>query len=156
MASRACRRCHPDDFGVDVQALGSITRGSPSMNHFRLRTTIATALLLIAGVWTVGARAQSTRKWVPIHVFTNTPVADADIVISDPDGKVVFEKDHATNDRGFYPAEIHPIPKSFRVTVLADGMKLSRDVNDYIPRHGEIYVNPVTTMVSRLLDRRPE
>jgi hypothetical protein len=116
---------------------------------------MATALLLIAGAWTVGARAQSISRWAPIHVFTNTPVADADIVVSDPDGKVVFEKDHATNDRGFYPAEIVPIPKSFRVTVLADGMKLSSDVNDYIPGHG-VYVNPVTTMVSRLLDRRPE
>ncbi len=35
-------------------------------------------------------------------LFTNTPVADADIVVSDPDGKVVFERDHATNARGFY------------------------------------------------------
>ncbi|HEX6496306.1 MAG TPA: hypothetical protein VF018_12525 [Acidobacteriaceae bacterium] len=117
---------------------------------------MATALLLIAGVWTVGARAQSTRRWVPIHVFTNTPVADADIVVSDPDGRVVFEKDHATNNRGFYPAEIVHRPKSFRVTVLANGMKLSSDVNDYREVGGEVYVNPVTTMVSRLLDRRPE
>ncbi len=35
-------------------------------------------------------------------------------------------------------------------------MRLSTDVHDYEPVHGVVYVNPVTTMVSRLLDRRPE
>ncbi len=126
------------------------------MDSRRRTTVMTTALLLIAGAWTVGASAQRTRRWVPIHVFTNTPVADADIVVSRPDGKVIFEKDHATNNRGFYPAEIVRRPKSFRVTVFADGMKLSTDVHDYDQVHGEVYVNPVTTMVSRLLDRRPE
>ena len=72
------------------------------------------------------------------------------------DGKVVFEKDHVTNARGFYAAEIDPVPKSFRVTVISDAMRLSTDVHDYEPVHGVVYVNPVTTMVSRLLDRRPE
>jgi hypothetical protein len=145
------------------------------MNDFRLRTTIATALLLIAGVWTVGARAQSEKKeggWVRISAFTNIPVADADIVISEwcghckSDGKLVFEQDHATNDRGFYAAEVHPIPKNFRVTVTWEptqapyrslGMvRMSADVRDHDPMHGLVYVNPVTTIVSRVLDRRPD
>lgn len=128
------------------------------MDNLRLKTVIPTALLLIAGVWTVGARAQNaaqTGGWVRISAFTNIPVADADVVVSDPDGKVVFEKDHVTNARGFYAAEIDPVPKSFRVTVISDAVRLSTDVHDYDPVHGLVYVNPVTTMVSRLLDRRP-
>ncbi len=143
------------------------------MNNRRLRTFIATALLLIAGAWTVDASAQSAKqfekkesRWVPIIAFTNSPVADADIVVTRPDGKVIFEKEHATNARGFYPAEFHPIPKKFRVTVIWEPTKapyrslglviMSTEVNDYDPVNGHVYVNPVTTIVSRLRDRRPE
>lgn len=139
------------------------------MDNRRLRTVIATALLLIAGVWTAGARAESEQNgdgWVRIIAFTNAPLANADIVISDPDGKVVFEKVRATNARGFYAADVDPLPKRFRVTVIRDVdgapyrslglVRLTTDVNNYDPVHGVVYVNPVTTMVSRLLDRRPE
>lgn len=143
------------------------------MDNLRLRTVVATALLLIAGVWTVGARAENVKQlekkergWVPIIAFTNTPVVDADIVVSRENGKVIFEKEHATNARGFYPAEIDSIPKKFRVTVLwvptrapyrsLGLVRMSADVNDYDRANGQVYVNPVTTIVSRLRDRRPE
>jgi hypothetical protein len=142
------------------------------MDNRKFRTVMATALLLIAGAWTVGASAQSAKQlakkesgWVRIIAFTNSPVAKADIVVSRLNGKVVFEQDQATNARGFYPAEIHPVPKNFRVTVTWEAqapyrslglVRMSTDVRNYDPVHGEVYVNPVTTMVSRLLDRRPE
>ena|ERR1700722_7910797 len=114
------------------------------MGNLRLRTVTATALLVIAGVWTSGARAQNAAEngeWVRISAFTNSPVANADIVVSRPDGKVVFEKERATNARGFYAAGIDPLPKSFRVTVTWDAnqapyrslglVRMSTDVHDY-------------------------
>ncbi len=150
------------------------------MDNRRLRTVMAILLLLIAGAWTVGARAQNAAAqqeekeekeekkggWVPVIAFTNSPVANAGIVVSRPNGRVIFEKDHATNARGFYPVELHPIPKRFRVTVIWEPteapfsslglVRMSADVNDYDRVNGRVYVNPVTTIVSRLLDRRPE
>lgn len=144
-----------------------------------LHTQIASAILLIALVLATHASGQNSRNrdghhaddtWVRISVFTDHPLADADVVISRTDGVPIFEREHATNERGFYPALVGRLPRNFRVTVVWEAnresraaafrslgeVRLSADVRNFDRVHGVVYVNPVTTMVSRLLDRRPQ
>lgn len=131
---------------------------------------IATALLLIFGV--ASGQAQSSRSdiWLRISAFTNQPLAGADVAVYSTDGRLLFEKAHATNERGIYPVKLNHVPKDFRVVVAGDPnaqgnssnlfnlgeMVLSADVRNYNPERDVVYVNPVTTMVTGILLQRPD
>jgi len=132
------------------------------------------ALILALGIVAANASASNSPEvgsghrvtWLRISAFTDVPLAEGDVAVYDTAGRRLFQKHHATNSQGVFPARIHALPPDFRVTVTWDGHKendlgrlllggftLSADVQNFDPVHGIVYVNPVTTIVSRVLDR---
>ena len=114
------------------------------------------------------APAGQRHTWLRISAFATAPLANADIDVYDLKGKKIFERRNATNDMGVYPARIDHFPMDFRVTVTGDGpqmqdadlravgkLTLTADVRNFDTTHGVVYVNPVTTLVSRVMDRLP-
>lgn len=96
--------------------------------------------------------------------FAAAPVVGADVRVSvyGPHGWPLVDVPAATNRYGVFPAAV-PSLSSVRVTVSGGTINgqpfpghLSRDVVLTDPAHQIVVVNPVTTLVSRLLDRRPE
>lgn len=107
-------------------------------------------------------RPQPQAVWLQLTAFTDAPVVGASITVQQPEGRVLFEQHAATNDRGAFPAPVRGLPSSFRVIVSEgtingspfDG-RLSADFQSFDPARQIAAVNPVTTLVSRVLDRRP-
>jgi hypothetical protein len=138
------------------------------MRNQMLYRAIATALLLAFGLATGTARAESPQfNWLRISVFTDNPLAGADVAVFATDGQLLFEKANATNVRGIYPVKLMPVPKDFRVVVVGVNpnpshrfnlglVVLSADVHNYNPITDVVYVNPVTTMVTGVKLRHPE
>lgn len=115
--------------------------------------------------------------WLRISAFTDIPLAGADVDVYNTAGRLLFQRQWATNDQGVYPARVKDLPRDFRVTVswdedrdglggsaelpsgrvrrLLGGFKLSADVRNFDPVHGVVYVNPATAIVSRVMDRFP-
>ena len=104
---------------------------------------------------------QPDQTWVRIAAFTDAPLAGATVRITDLYGRVLFHKRDATNIQGVYPALVTDLPREFRVIVISGreqderAFKLSADVRNFDPVHGIVFVNPATTMVSRLIERFP-
>ncbi len=118
--------------------------------------------------------------WLRIAAFTNAPVQRATIRVYDTHGKLLYERHRAKNTRGVFPSLVSELPRDFRVTVvwlvdkededqandsdrgedeadvLAPVATLSADVRNFDRAHGIVFVNPVTTIVSRVLDRFPQ
>jgi len=133
------------------------------------------ALVLMLGVVAANAHGSNSVEfqlsghrltWLRISAFTDLPLADGDVAVYDTAGRLLFEKRHATNSQGVFPARVRALPRDFRVTVAWDGHRendlrrrllagftLSADVENFDPAHGIVFVNPVTTIVSRVLDR---
>lgn len=142
------------------------------MRNQMLCPAIATALLLASGLATGSGRAESQQPnvWLRISAFTDHPLAGADVAVFSKDGRLLFEKENATNARGIYPVKLNPVPKDFRVVVAWDPngqanssnlfnlgeVVLSADVRNYNPATDVVYVNPVTTMVTGVLLHRPD
>ncbi len=139
------------------------------MRNQMLCPAIATALLLVSGVATGSgwAESQQANSWLRISAFTDHPLAGADVAVFSNDGRLLFEKANATNVRGIYPVKIMNLPKEFCVVVTdvdpnvsnrfnLGQVVLSADVRNYNPVRDVVYVNPVTTMVTGLLLRRPD
>jgi hypothetical protein len=129
---------------------------------------IAAALLLVSGLGTGSGLAQSSQPdiWLRVSAFTDHPLAGAGVAVYSMDGQLLFEKANATNARGIYPAKLKYLPKDFRVVVVDANpnvsslfqlglVVLSADVRNYNPVRDVVYVNPVTTMVTGVLLRRP-
>jgi hypothetical protein len=132
-------------------------------------------LALIFGIVAANAHASNSAEvqfsghritWLRISAFTDVPLAQADVAVYDTAGRLLFEKRHATNSQGVFPARMRTLPPDFRVTVAWDGhsendlrrrllggFTLNADVENFDAVHGIVYVNPVTTIVSRVLDR---
>jgi hypothetical protein len=139
------------------------------MRHQMLSPAIATALLLVSGLAIGSGRAESPQpnNWLRISAFTDHPLAGADVAVFSKDGRLLFEKAKATNARGIYPVNLMNLPKDFFVIVTDVNpnvsnrfnlglVVLSADVRNYNPVKDVVYVNPVTTMVTGVLLRRPE
>lgn len=146
--------------------------------HNRKLELIAAALALwgavAANAWAQDPASPASQAldddytWLQISAFTDIPLARADVDVYDTEGHLLFEKRSATNTQGVFPARVRALPRDFRVTVTWDAskqddfdhiflgkFKLSADERDFDPVHGIVYVNPVTTIVSRLVDRFP-
>ena len=142
------------------------------MRNLMLCPAIAMALLLVSGVATGSGLAESRQlnNWLRISAFTDHPLAGADVAVFSKDGRLLFEKANATNVRGIYPVKLMSLPKDFGVVVAWDPngqanpsnlfnlgeVVLSADVRNYNPATDVVYVNPVTTMVTGVLLRRPD
>src|ERR1700733_1225227 len=139
------------------------------MRNRMLSPAIATALLLVSGLATGSGRAESPQanSWLRISAFTDHPLAGADVAVFSKDGRLLFEKTNATNARGIYPVKLINLPKDFCVVVTDVNpnvssrfnlglVALSADVRNYNPVRDVVYVNPVTTMVTGVLLRRPD
>ena len=120
--------------------------------------------------------------WLRIMAFTDAPIVGANvrITLGGPHGPVLADARAATNDQGVFPARIwRPwmlgeeadanAPKRRRRrsfvrisisggTISGDGFlgHLTADVALTDPAHQILVVNPVTTLVSRVLEERPE
>ncbi len=125
-----------------------------------------------------GTRAQENGKvWLKIMAFTDAPVVGADIRITlgGPRGPVLADAKAATNRQGVFPAPVRSLSilregaggangRSFvRISISGgtiDGNRflghLTADVVVTDPAHQILVVNPVTSLVSRVLDDRPE
>ncbi len=106
--------------------------------------------------------------WLQISAFATEPLAGADVAVYDVKGKKLFERKNATNEMGVYPARIDRLPADFRVTVTTEGSRLddaalrpmgkftlSADARKFNPDDDVVYVNPVTTLVTRVGDKLP-
>lgn len=142
------------------------------------RAAVLAAFLL--GVFLpAGARAQGNGQalvqapehkrdgsmWLRIMAFADAPVVGAEVRVSvyGPYGWPLVDVPAATNQYGVFPAAVPSHLSSFRVTVSGGTIngqpfpgRLSRDVVLTDPAHQIVVINPVTTLVSRLLDVRPE
>jgi hypothetical protein len=96
--------------------------------------------------------------------FTDAPVVGADIRVSvhGSQGRPLAEIKAATNNQGVFPVLVRAEPSYFRVSVSGGTTNgnpfpwhLSADVVLTDPAHQIVVVNPVTTLVSRVLDKRP-
>ena len=103
-------------------------------------------------------------EWLRIWVFTDAPVVGADVGVSvrGSEDRPEAEFKAATNDQGVFPAYVHS-HHYFRVTISGGTIGggafsgwLSADVALTDPAHQFVVVNPVTTLVSLVLDARPE
>jgi hypothetical protein len=121
--------------------------------------------------------------WLRIMAFTDAPVVGADVRVS-VHGRLLVEAKAATNRQGVFPARIWPpwfldeeaagdakAPEPdrrrrrslVRISISGGTINgdrflghLSADIAVTDPEHQILVVNPVTTLVSRLLDERPE
>lgn len=122
----------------------------------------------VAAVAPVAAPAAggSPKQWLRITVFANVPIAGADIAVYDRKGKRIFEKKNATNDRGVYTARVRDLPRDFRVSATANGVRsqnaslrptgkftLSADVRNFDADSGVVYLNPATTLAADVADK---
>lgn len=124
--------------------------------------------------------------WLKIMAFTDAPVVGADvrITLGGPDGPVLADAKAATNSQGVFPAPVWqpwmlreeaagnanaPEPDRrrrrslVRISISSGTINgepflghLTADLALTDPAHQILVVNPVTTLVSRLLDERPE
>jgi hypothetical protein len=106
----------------------------------------------------VDSKVTSAEGWLRINAFTDVPTS----------GRLLSEEYAATNRQGVYPARMKRFPRNFRVTITSDRdqeealnsafpdvYKLSADVRNFDPTYGVVYIDPATTLVSRLLERKP-
>jgi hypothetical protein len=103
--------------------------------------------------------------WLKIMAFTDAPVVGADVRVSvyHSQGRPLVDVQAATNDQGVFPVAVRSHPPFFRVSVSGGTTNgtpflghLSADVLLTDPAHQIAVVNPVTTLVSLLLDERPD
>jgi hypothetical protein len=147
------------------------------MRNQRAHGALIAGLLFAFGVFAPNAAAQNSTSsvqsvagdtWLRISAFTDIPLAGADVAVFNLAGKILFEQQAATNAQGVFPARVNKLPRNFSVTVTWDAthgadlnrlslgkFTLSADVRNFDPVHGIVYVNLVTTIVSRLLSRFP-
>jgi hypothetical protein len=155
-------------------------KGDKVMWNGKRKLIVATALVCTLGVGIANPLRGSAQPvqdsaptsdtnqptaWLRISAFTDIPVAGGSVAVYDREGNLLFEQDHATNDRGVFPMPDRTPPRDFRVTVTWNSsqekqpigvLTLSADVRNFHPAHEVVYLDPVTTIVSRLLDRDPE
>ncbi len=102
--------------------------------------------------------------WLRIIAFTDAPVAGADVRVSvhGSQGRPLVAVHAATNRYGAFAAAVPKHPSSFRVSISGgtiDGNSfvghLSSDIVLTDPAHQIVVVNPVTTLVSLVMDARP-
>jgi|GEM_PF-3597563 len=121
-----------------------------------------------SGIYGHQTSRRAHQTWLCISVFANVPVESADIAVYDLNGKRIFEKRAATNNRGVYAAPITHLPQDFRVTAISDGTRLlgpglpsmgrftlSADVRGFDPDSAIVYINPVTTLAADVADKLP-
>jgi hypothetical protein len=103
-------------------------------------------------------------EWLRIMAFTDAPVVGADVRVSvhRSQGRPLVDVHAATNDQGVFAVAVRSQPSFFRVTVTGGTTNgnpfpwhLSADVELTDPAHQIVVVNPVTTLVSLVLDQRP-
>lgn len=143
------------------------------MRNGKVRSIFAVLCLICVGTATILAQtftvAGQTFTWVPVSVFLTAPLAGTDVAVYDTKGNRIFEQADATNDQGVFPARVAALPRDFRVTATFDGnaqqdpvlgslgrFTLSADVRDFDRADGIAYIDPATTLVSRVLDRDPQ
>lgn len=102
--------------------------------------------------------------WLKISAFTDAPVVGADVRVSarGSKGQPLVEVPAATNRYGVVPVLVRSHPSAFRVTVSGGSTNgkrfqghLRADVVLTDPARQIVVVNPVTTLVSHVLDNRP-
>ena len=112
--------------------------------------------------------------WLRIMAFTDAPIVGADVRVS-VHGRLLADAKAATNDQGVFPVRIwqpwilgeetrRANWRSFVRISISGGTTngnpfpghLTADVVLTDPAHQILVVNPVTTLVSLVLDRRPE
>lgn len=139
------------------------------------------AVFLLGLFLPAGARAQGNGQvpvqapvWLSIMAFTDAPVVGADVRVT-VHGQLLADAKAATNDQGMFPARIwqpwlladearRANGQSFVHISISGGKingdaffgRLSADVVLTDPAHQLLVVNPVTTVVSRVLEERPE
>ena len=73
------------------------------------------ALVLMLGVVAANAHGSNSVEfqlsghrltWLRISAFTDLPLADGDVAVYDTAGRLLFEKRHATNSQGVFPAGV--------------------------------------------------
>lgn len=119
--------------------------------------------------------------WLSIMAFTDAPVVGADVRVTvGSHGPLLVDAKAATNRQGVFPARVwrpwllreqaedanqpERRRRSFLRISISGGTKngdpflehLTADIALTHPDHQILVVNPVTTLVSRLLDERPE
>jgi hypothetical protein len=103
--------------------------------------------------------------WLKIMAFTDAPVVGADVRVSvyHSQGRPLADVQAATNAQGVVPVAVRSHPSFFRVSVSGGTTNgnpflghLSAAVVLADPAHQIVVVNPVTTLVSLLLDERPD
>ncbi len=130
------------------------------------RTATAQAQSIESATSTPAAsRGQGNGKvWLRIMAFTDAPVAGADVRVSvhGSQGRPLVDVHAATNKYGVFPVQVRSQPSFFRVEISGGTTNgnpffghLSADVVLTDPAHQILVVNPVTTLVSRVLDERP-
>jgi hypothetical protein len=116
-------------------------------------------------VWSRGQGHGRPVEWLKLQVFTDAPVVGADVRVSvhGSQGRPLVEVQAATNNQGVVPVALPSHPSFFRVSVSGGTTNgnpflghLSADVVLDDPAHQLVVVNPVTTLVSLVLDARPD
>lgn len=102
--------------------------------------------------------------WLRIMAFTDVPVVGADVRVSvrGSQGRPLVDALAATNKYGVFAVAVQSQPSLFRVSVSGGTTNgnpffghLSADIALTDPAHQVAVINPVTTLVSLLLDERP-
>lgn len=105
----------------------------------------------------------SKLAWLKIMAFTDAPVVGADVRVSvdGSNGRPLVEARAATNSQGAYAVQVRTEPSHLRVSISGGTVNghpfpghLSADVDLTDPAHQIVVVNPVTTLVSLVLDER--
>ena len=103
--------------------------------------------------------------WLKIMAFTDAPVVGADVRVSKHGGKgrLLVDAHAATNEYGVFPVAVRSHPSVFRVSISGGTTNgnpffghLSADVVLADSAHQIVVINPVTTLVSLLLDEKPK
>lgn len=110
-----------------------------------------------------GGGGTHTEGTVQGWAAANGPVGAAQVLLYDPSGNVIQQKDvHATSDFGSFMASVNDLPRDFRIVAeggtVADepfSGRLVADYRNFDANNGIVHINPVTTLVSAYLDKHP-
>jgi hypothetical protein len=113
---------------------------------------------------TPAARRDQRDVWLKIMAFTDVPVVRADVRVTlhRSHGRPLVDVRAATNNYGVFPVQVRSHPSSFRVEISGGTTNgdpflghLMADVVLTDPAHQIVVINPVTTLVSLVLDQEP-